>query len=305
MTSHGHSHTHLPGDHSSRAMSLVLLITVAVVVAQWVGVLITASLALAADAGHQLTDAIGITIALVAARIASRSPSPTRTFGYLRAEVLSAVVHATLIAAMCVILIREAWTRWNSPTVVTGPGVMAFAFVGLVANLSGLLILRSVSQTNLNVRTAFLDVASDALTSAVVLFSGALTALTGIHRLDIIATAIVVVAIVARTWGVISEAIHILMEGAPAHINPADVRTTILSLPGIIAVHDLHVWAINPDSPMISAHVVIEQTLHDSGGSGRVLDELESLLGSTFDVRHTTLQIEHPGHLLHEHPHHE
>jgi len=182
---------------------------------------------------------------------------------------------------------------------------MAFAFVGLVANLSGLLILRSVSQTNLNVRTAFLDVASDALTSAVVLFSGALTALTGIHRLDIIATAIVVVAIVARTWGVISEAIHILMEGAPAHINPADVRTTILSLPGIIAVHDLHVWAINPDSPMISAHVVIEQTLHDSGGSGRVLDELESLLGSTFDVRHTTLQIEHPGHLLHEHPHHE
>jgi len=83
------------------------------------------------------------------------------------------------------------------------------------------------------------------------------------------------------------------------------VRTTILSLTGIIAVHDLHVWAINPDSPMISAHVVIEQKLHDSGGSGRVLDELESLLGSTFDVRHTTLQIEHPGHILHEHPHHD
>ena len=136
MTSHGHSHTHLPVDHSSRAMGFVLLITVAVVATQWVGVLLTGSLALAADAGHQLTDAIGITIALIAARIASRSPSSTRTFGYLRAEVLSAVVHASLIVVMCVFLIREAWTRWNSPTHVTGPGVIAFALVGLVANLS-------------------------------------------------------------------------------------------------------------------------------------------------------------------------
>ena len=286
-------------------MARVLAITVVVVAAQWIGVAITGSLALAADAGHQLTDALGITLALVAARIAARPASPSRTFGYLRAEVLSAVVHAALIAVMCVVLAAQSWQRWRNPVDVPGGGVMIFAAVGLLANLAGVALLRSSSRTNLNVRTAFLDVAADAATSAVVLVSGAIMAATGLTKLDVIATAVVIAAILIRTWGVIAEAVQILMEGAPANVSPADVRAAALSVPGVMDVHDVHVWAVSPESPMVTAHVVVDQDLHDSGGAGRVLDQLESRLDSQFGVSHTTFQIEHPDHQLHEHPRHD
>lgn len=299
------SHSHRAEHGHARPMTLVLAITVLVVVAQWIGVAVTGSIALAADAGHQLTDALGIALALVAARIAARPASASRTFGYLRAEVLSAVVHAVLIAVMCTLLAVESWKRWNAPVDVAGGGVMAFAFVGLVANLAGVAVLRGSSRTNLNVRTAFLDVAADAATSAIVLVTGALTALTGVARIDIVATAIVTVVILLRTWGVIAEAAQILMEGTPAGISADEVRRVALALPGVIEVHDLHVWAVSPESPMVTAHVVVEQSLHDSGGAGRVLDLLEAELSTTFGVNHTTFQIEHPGHRLHERPHHD
>ena len=143
-------------------MTAVLGITISVVVIQWIGVAFSGSLSLAADAGHQLTDAAGITMALIAARIAARPPSPTRTFGYMRAEILSAVMHAALICAMCVILGYEAIRRWNAPPDVSSAGVIVFSLIGLVANVCGVLILRGLSRTNLNVRTAFLDAASDA-----------------------------------------------------------------------------------------------------------------------------------------------
>ncbi|MFM8644015.1 MAG: cation diffusion facilitator family transporter [Actinomycetota bacterium] len=286
-------------------MGLVLVITLVVVGAQWVGVAITGSLSLAADAGHQLTDAVGIAIALLAARIAARPPSPTRTFGYLRAEVLSATIHATLISVMCVLLVWESIRRWNAPAEVSGSGVVLFAFIGLSANLCGVLILKAHSKSNLNIRTAFLDVAADAATSAVVLVTGAVMSITDISRLDIVATAIVVIAIVARTWGVIGEAIHILMEGAPANVHPSEVRQDILSTEGVIDVHDLHVWSTSSDSPMISAHVVVSETLHNEGRAGWILDELEHRMEEHFGVHHTTFQIEHPEHQNHEHFHHE
>ena len=286
-------------------MAIVLGITICAVVAQGIGVAMTSSLALAADAGHQLTDALGITIALIAARIASRPPSPTRTFGYVRAEVLSAAIHAALICAMCVVLVYKAIHRWNSPTEVSSTGVMGFALLGLMANFAGVLILRKSSRDNLNVRTAFLDVASDAAVSAVVLASGAIMAITGWTRLDIVATSLVVITILIRTWGVVVEATRILMEGVPSGISIEDVRSIALNIPGVIDLHDVHVWATTPESTLLSAHIVVEQSEHDAGGTGRILDALESTFESVFHITHTTFQIEHPSHQLHEHPRHD
>lgn len=286
-------------------MTAVLGITISVVVIQWIGVAFTGSLSLAADAGHQLTDAIGITMALIAARIAARPPSPTRTFGYVRAEVLSAVVHAALICAMCVVLGYEAIRRWNSPPDVSSAGVILFSFIGLVANLGGVLILRGLSRTNLNVRTAFLDVAADAATSAVVLSSGFIMSLTGWTRLDVVATSLVVVTVLYRTWGVIVEATHILMEGAPETMSTERVRQVASGVDGVIDLHDVHVWATSSESVLVSAHVVVSESVYESGGTGKVLDELESVFQTSLGISHTTFQIEHPAHFLHEHPSHD
>lgn len=299
------SHHHHSTLDSSRQLRIVLAITISVVIAQWIGVAITGSLALAADAGHQLTDALGITIALVASRIATRPPSPTRTFGYVRAEVLSAVVHAALICGMCVVLGYEVLHRWNSPIEVSSIGVMSFALLGLIANFAGVLVLKNTSRDNLNVRTAFLDVASDAAVSAVVLVSGAIMAITGWMRLDIVATSFVVVTILKRTWGVIVDATRILMEGVPSGFSIDLVRKTALRVPGVVDIHDLHIWSITPESVLVSAHIVIDQFEHDSGGSGRILDDLEATFESELQITHTTFQIEHPSHQLHEHPTHE
>jgi cobalt-zinc-cadmium efflux system protein len=301
MSGHHHHNT----SESSHQLTVVLIITIGAVIIQWIGVAITGSLALAADAGHQLTDALGITIALIAARIASRPPSPTRTFGYVRAEVLSAVVHAALICAMCVFLGYEAIHRWNSATKVSSTGVMGFALLGLIANFAGVLILRKSSRSNLNVRTAFLDVASDAAVSAVVLASGAIMAVTGWTRLDIVATSFVVITILVRTWGVVVDATRILMEGVPTGISIEDVRSIALNIPGVVDLHDVHVWATTPESTLLSAHIVVEQSEHDSGGTGRILDALESTFESELQITHTTFQIEHPLHQLHEHPRHD
>jgi cobalt-zinc-cadmium efflux system protein len=182
---------------------------------------------------------------------------------------------------------------------------MGFALLGLIANFAGVLILRKSSRSNLNVRTAFLDVASDAAVSAVVLASGAIMAVTGWTRLDIVATSFVVITILVRTWGVVVDATRILMEGVPTGISIEDVRSIALNIPGVVDLHDVHVWATTPESTLLSAHIVVEQSEHDSGGTGRILDALESTFESELQITHTTFQIEHPLHQLHEHPRHD
>ncbi len=298
-------------DHSSAAIAAprkrllaVLLISAVILIVEVIGAIRSGSLALLADAGHMLTDVAGVALALLAVTFAARKASPERTFGYYRVEILAAVINAVLLFGVSIYLLIESWSRWNSPHEVEGGVVLIFAGVGVVANLVSFFILRGGAKDSLNVRGAYLEVVGDLLGSITVIIAALIIMATGWERADALASAVVALMMLPRTWSLLREAVDVLLEAAPKGVNIAEVRAHILEVDGVIDAHDLHVWTITSGQPVMSAHVVVsDETL--AGESARVLDELHECLAHHFDVSHCTFQIEGldqasketPGHL--------
>jgi len=293
-------------DHSSAAIAAprsrllaVLLISATILVVEVIGAIQSGSLALFADAGHMLTDVAGVALALLAVTLAAKQAGPERTFGYYRLEILAAVVNAVLLFGVSIYLLIEAWSRWNSPHEVDGGIVLIFAGIGVVANLVSFFILRGGAQDSLNVRGAYLEVMGDLLGSITVIIAALIIMATGWERADALASAVVALMMLPRTWSLLREAVDVLLEAAPRNVNVADVRAHILEVDGVIDTHDLHVWTITSGQPVMSAHVVVsDETL--ASGSARVLDDLHECLAHHFDVTHCTFQIESVGHAEHE-----
>ena len=300
----GAGHDHGPsvsaGGKQRGRLLIVLGITTTVLVAEVVGAAITGSLALLADAGHMFTDVAGIILAVLAVTFASRPATAERTFGYYRLEILAAVVNAVLLFGVAVYILWEAWQRWSNPPEVEGWLMLAFAAVGLVANLVGLVILREGAKESLNVKGAYLEVLGDLLGSVAVIAAAVIIATTGWLRADAVASVLVALMILPRTWALLREAIDVLLEATPKGIDLAEVRTHILETPGVIDAHDLHAWTITSGLPVLSVHVVVEDAVLADGGGGRVLDALGRCLDDHFDVEHCTFQLEPAGHLDHE-----
>ncbi|MBK6302170.1 MAG: cation transporter [Actinomycetales bacterium] len=300
----GHSHGTATGAHRSRLLT-ALLITLTVMGAEVIGGLISGSLALLADAAHMLTDAAGVGLALLAAWFASRPATPERTFGYQRSEVLAAVVNALLLFGVAGFVLVEAVRRFTSPPEVATGLMLGVAVVGLVANTISLLVLRGGQQESLNVRGAYLEVLGDLLGSAAVIVAAIVIALTGYTQADPIASALIGLMILPRTWGLLREAVDVLLEATPRGVDLTQVRQHLLDTPGVIDVHDLHAWTITSGLPVLSVHVVVAQDVLADGGGGRVLDSLGVCLAGHFDVEHCTFQLEEPTHQGHEHAHHD
>lgn len=301
----GHSHGTATGAHRSRLLT-ALLITLTVMGAEVIGGLISGSLALLADAAHMLTDAAGVGLALLAAWFASRPATPERTFGYQRSEVLAAVVNALLLFGVAGFVLVEAVRRFTSPPPEVATGLMlGVAVVGLVANTISLLVLRGGQQESLNVRGAYLEVLGDLLGSAAVIVAAIVIALTGYTQADPIASALIGLMILPRTWGLLREAVDVLLEATPRGVDLTQVRQHLLDTPGVIDAHDLHAWTITSGLPVLSVHVVVAQDVLADGGGGRVLDSLGVCLAGHFDVEHCTFQLEEPTHQGHEHAHHD
>ncbi|MDA0563219.1 cation diffusion facilitator family transporter [Streptomonospora sp. S1-112] len=300
---HGHGHGHATAAAANRgrlAAALALMVGVAVV--QVAGAAASGSLALLADAGHTVADSFGLVLALVAVWIAGRPPSADRTFGLQRAEVLAAAVNALTLFALCAFVAVEAVRRLLDPQPVAGPWVVAVAAVGLAANVVALLLLRGGQRESLNVRGAYLEVMGDALASVGVLVGGGLIWLTGWERVDSLVSLAVSAFIVPRAWSLLREAVHVLLEATPRNVDLDEVRAHLMRQPGVLDVHDLHAWTITSGTPVMSAHVVVEDArLADAG---RVLDDLHACLSGHFDVDHSTLQLEPAGHVDHEGPCH-
>lgn len=298
----GHDHGHgvsAAAEHRGRLLA-VLGITAVVLVAEVIGSILTGSLALLADAGHMFTDVAGITLAVLAVTFAARPATAKRTFGYYRLEILAAVINAVLLFAVALYILVEAWQRWQSPPDVHGPLMLAFATVGLVANLAGFLILRAGAKTSLNVRGAYLEVLGDLLGSIAVIVAAVVIAVTGWERADVVASVAVALMIVPRTISLLREATDVLLEATPRGIDLAEVRTHILRVPGVVGAHDLHAWTITSGMPVLSVHVVVADEVMDSGRTGPILDRLGHCLAEHFDVEHSTIQLEAPGHIEHE-----
>ncbi len=304
---HGHSHGSrltLTGEHR-KSLIIVLFITLAVAVAEAIGAWITGALVLLADAAHMAADVAGVGLSLLAIVFASRPPTPKRTFGYARAEILAAVVNAVILSGMSVFIIAEAIDRLITPSSVQSPLLVGFGIVALAANATSLLVLRRGQSESLNIRGAFLEVASDTLGAAAVIVTGIVIGASGFTRADPIASLLVGALILPRTWRLLTDALDVLLEASPRGIDLTAVRRHLTGLPGVTDVHDLHAWTITSGLPVISVHVVVEADTLAEGRSARMLDVLQGCLRGHFDVEHSTFQIELVGHADHEQPMHQ
>ncbi|MFB7862905.1 cation diffusion facilitator family transporter [Streptomyces sp. NPDC056069] len=302
---HGHSHGGPPPTGTAalayrNRLRIALGITLSVMVVEIIGGVLADSLALIADAAHMATDALGLGMALLAIHFANRPPTGNRTFGFARAEILAALANCLLLLGVGGYVLYEAIQRFLEPAETRGGLAIAFALIGLVANLVSLSLLMRGQKESLNVRGAYLEVLADALGSVTVIVSATIILLTGWQYADPIASILIGLMIVPRTVKLLRETLDVLLESAPKGVDMAEVRAHVLALPGVEDVHDLHAWTITSGMPVLSAHVVVAQDVLDAVGHEKLLHDLQGCLGSHFDVEHCTFQLEPAGHAEHE-----
>ena len=293
-----HDHTHAnPGTNRTR-LAIAFGITATILIAEVIGAWWTNSLALLVDAGHMLTDASGLLMALIAASLALRPPTPERTWGYRRAEVLAAGAQSAILLAVGIYALIEGVRRLFDPAEVTAGGLLVFGIVGLVGNIVAMLVLGAGRAANLNMRAAFLEVVNDALGSVAVIISAIVISLTGWTRIDAIAGILIAALIVPRAITILKEAGGILLESTPRGLNLDDVRGHILQVPHVIGVHDLHASTIATGLPVLTAHVVVDESCFTQGHVSQELRDLQTCVAEHFDVsvEHSTFQIETPSH---------
>jgi cobalt-zinc-cadmium efflux system protein len=282
-------HAHHPtADRQQRRLAVALVLAAGYMVAEVVGGLWTGSLALLADAGHMLSDVFALSLSLVAMGLARRPASPQQTFGHHRTEILAALAHGLLLVGVAVFVLGEALERLSNPRPVMGLPMLAIASGGLAVNLLGLWVLEPGRHHNLNVRGAWLHVLSDALGSVGAMAAGVLVWAFGWFWADPVASLLISSLVVYSAWALLREAVAVLMEWAPTHIHVSDVERAITDLPGVLTVHDLHVWTISSGRVELSGHVVAE----DRRDPGKLLQEVSDLLHRRFEINHATIQIE-------------
>lgn len=298
----GHSHDHgLQGAASGtakhrRKLILVLVITLTVFVVQVVGALISNSLSLLADAGHMLTDATGVAIALIASLIAGLAPTSKRTFGFLRVEVLAALVNGIVLGVIAVVILIQAISRFGAEVEVHSGPMLIAAIIGAAANLVSLLILQSGQKESLNVRGAYLEVLGDLLGSVAVIIAGVIIMFTGWNAVDQIASILIAILIFPRAISLLRDVVDVLLEASPKNIDVDTARTHMEAVPGVEEVHDVHAWTITSGVPAFSAHVTVSDSAWSERGYHAILDEVRACLHEHFDTSHVTLQLEPRSH---------
>jgi cobalt-zinc-cadmium efflux system protein len=298
----GHDHDHGPAASGHRRpLTVVLGISSAILIVEVVGALISGSLALLADAGHMLTDVVGLSLALIAAVLVERPATSRRTWGYRRAEILAAAAQAAVLLAVGIFVVVEAIRRLVTPPEVASGAMLIFGIVGLLGNALSILLLSRIQRGNLNTRAAMLEVVNDALGSVAVLVAAAIIALTGWTRADAIASLAIGVMIIPRTWKLLRETTDVLMEATPRSVDLEQIRRHILGVSHVHTVHDLHASSVASDLPVLSAHVVVDESCFHDGHLPQLLDQLQQCLSGHFDVEHSTFQFEPAGHADHEH----
>jgi cobalt-zinc-cadmium efflux system protein len=282
------AHSHSPARIDARRLVAVLGLSLAVLVVELIGGLASHSLALLADAGHVLADVVGMSVVLVAIWIGSRPASEERTFGFLRVEILAAVVNAGLLFAVAAFILYEAWRRLSEPPQVVSGLMLAVALFGLVVNGISLWLLRDAQARSLSMRGAYLEVLGDLAGSVAAVIAAVFIVLTGQSGADIVASVVIALLILPRTWRLLKDAIDVLLEATPGGVDMGEVRSHILAARGVADVHDLHAWSITSGVNVVSAHVVLDADAE----AASVLDELCSCLSGDFDIEHSTFQLE-------------
>jgi cobalt-zinc-cadmium efflux system protein len=293
----GHDHTHegghagSAGSRNKKRLAIVLGLTSSYLVVEVIGGLLSHSLALLAEAAHMFTDVAALAMAFFAIRFAERPPTPERTYGYNRMEILAALANAVFLITLSGLILFEAVQRLRNPPEVHGKAMFLVASFGLVINAIGILVLRVGAAESLNVKAAYFEVLSDALSAVGVILAGAVVWATGWYYADPLVSAGIGLFILPRTWSLLKEAVGVLLEGTPAHVDLDALRKALEAVPGVLKVHDLHVWTITSGMHAMSAHAVVAE-----GASNReVLGALRRCANGQFKIGHATLQLEDAG----------
>jgi cobalt-zinc-cadmium efflux system protein len=302
MSGRGHAHAAATGGGDRRRLAVVLAITTTILVVEVVGALISGSLALLADAGHMLTDAAGLLIALIAATMATRPASDRRTWGYQRAEVLAATLQAAVLLAVGVFVLVEGIRRLVEPPAVGSGAMIVFGVVGLAGNGLSFLVLSRGGSSTFNMRAALLEVMNDALGSVAVLVAAVVIALSGWLRADAGVSILIGLLILPRTLRLLRETTEVLLESTPRGLDLVAVRTHLLELDHVLTVHDLHASQIATGLPVLTAHVVVDDSCFSDGHAPQMLDQLQACVAEHFavTVQHSTFQLEPASHADHE-----
>ena len=283
----GHAHNHAAGANS-RMLAITLALTSTFLVAELVGAYIFNSLALLSDAAHMFTDAAALAIALAAVKIGQRPADDTRTFGYRRFEILAAAFNALLLFAVAAYVLWEGAGRFFVPETVESKGMLIVASIGLVVNLISMRLLAAGKDKSLNVKGAYLEVWADMLGSIGVIIGAIAIMLTGWQWIDPVVAIGIGLWVLPRTWTLLKDTTHILLEGVPGRLSVIEIRAAIAGAHGVAGVHDLHVWSLTSDDSSLSVHVELV-----AGADAEVVRALLlKMLRDRFDIEHATIQTE-------------
>jgi cobalt-zinc-cadmium efflux system protein len=289
MTDHSHSH-HSSANANQRRLLIALAITSLMALVELVGGLLSNSLALLGDAGHMFTDTVALGLSVVALSLAKRPASQTRTYGFHRAEVLAALANGTILVLICGFLFYETYQRFVDPPEVRGGLMLVVAAIGFVANLAGILILRSASRDNLNVKGAFLHMWGDTISSVGVIAAGVIILATGWTMVDPIISIFIGLLILRGAISLVLESNSILLEAVPKHLDVTQIASALKEIEGVRNVHDMHLWTITSGMYALSCHLLIEDRMVSA--SSRIVEEVNQALSQKFGIGHSTLQLE-------------
>jgi cobalt-zinc-cadmium efflux system protein len=298
---HGHAHAHGPGAGSDRKYLLTALVLLtAFMLAEVITAVLSGSLALLSDAGHMLSDVGAIGGSLWAIALAARPPSGKWTYGWRRAEILSAAVNGITLLVVAGIVTAEAIGRLIHPPRVEGGLVIGVAVAGIAVNVAATLVLARANRSSLNVEGAFRHVLTDLYGFIGTVIAGIVIVTTGFTRADAIASLLVVALMAKAAWGLLRDSGRVLLEAAPEGMDLEELHAHLAEVPHVLGVHDLHAWTVTSGLPALSAHVVIEDDCFLDGHAPRLLDHLQACLAGHFDVEHSTFQLEAAAHAGHE-----
>lgn len=294
---HGHGHSHVPSG--LKALLTVLIFTSVIFVAELVGGIISGSLALVGDAMHMLSDSTGLVVAAVAMVLGRRRSSHSATYGYKRVEVLAAMFNAIAVTAISVWIVIEAIQRFRTHEEVDTTLMLVVGVIGLVANIFGALVLHNHRHESMNIEGAFLHVLVDLFGSVAVIAAALITRFTGIEVADTVASLIIAALILPRSVALLRQVLTVLLEQVPEGVDVEEIEKQLLHLEGVHTVHDLHVWSLDGNSLLATAHVVLEDGVEVYGSNCVVLDRAHEVLESN-GIFHSTIQVESKHHADHE-----
>ncbi len=287
--SHSHNHSHGAPTSGTR-LFITILLNFTITIAEIIGGIISGSLSLISDAMHNFSDGIAVIISYIAIRLNKKPKDYKFTFGYKRAEILAAVFNASVLIGISLYLFFEAYNRFVNPEEIKGGIMIIVATIGLIANVAGTLLLKSGAADNMNIRSAYLHLFSDAVSSVGVIIGGIFIYYYNIYWIDPVITVLISIYIIKESWDIVKEAIEILMMAAPDKISIENIEEHLIKIDGIDSIHHVHIWKVNEKDTHFEAHIKVTDMMVSK--TELLISEVEKLMHNKFEINHVTLQFE-------------